>query len=138
MVHEILSLIIVPFALSFGLACAMFLMRRGNAKRIMGCAYMPTKPDAADSAKRIGVMLRKRADVVCFDVWYEKTKDNGIEDMSSIFYGGNYGMVSFIRLCHFVGCEVVVRPVADPDADIEDDPDGSKEVISKIKKEYYA
>ena len=138
MVHEILSLIIVPFALSFGLTCAMFLMRRGNARKIGGCAYLPSEHDAADSAKRIGVMLRKRADVVCFDSWYERTKDKGIGEMSSIFYGSNYGMVSFIRLCHFVGCEVVVRPVADPDVDIENDPDGSKEVISKIKKEYYA
>lgn len=138
MVHEIVSLFCVPFSLAFGFMCALFLMRRGNAKRIRGCAYMPTQHDAADSAKRIGAMLRKRADVVCFDIWFEKTKENGIEDMTSIFYGGNYGMVSFIRLCHFVGCEVVVRPVADPDVDIEEDPDGSKEVISKIKKEYYA
>lgn len=136
--EEILSMIVVPFSISFGAICAVHMMRRGSARKIKGCEYIPAIHDVIESGHRIGILLRKRANTICFDQWMERVRDKNVDDMSSIFSGDNYNVLNFIRLCHFLGCEVVVRPVADPDVDIEEDPEATSEVLTKIKKELYA
>lgn len=67
----------------------------------------PPLDDALKSAKEIGFFLANRAN------WnYNILITNGnyqSQDISNIYFGENYQVVTFIRLCHALGCEVIIK-----------------------------
>lgn len=91
--------------------------------------------DAKKSAEEIGRFLLYRAHPT--NKTYMRSAYDGIQDCTcvDIMYGKCFEVVEFIRMCHSLGCEVVVREATTPDTDIEEDPQRMKEIISRMREE---
>lgn len=113
-------ILIVIFIIILGITICYYNHR--IAKILNAPLECPPLDDALKSAKEIGCFLSKRAN---FNTEILITKvDNKIyrrEDVSDIYWGENYQVATFIRLCHALGCEVVVRQRGEEDIEhIED------------------
>lgn len=84
----------------------------------------PPLDDALKSAKAIGRFLSKRANGNT-EILVTKVGpgDYRREDVSSIYWGKNYQVATFIRLCHALGCEVLVRQRGTEDIEENDPPE---------------
>ena len=111
--------------------------RYKKAAELHACTKVPPENDARESAKKIGSFLRKRS-WVCDMRHCSNGSVAGYNTFlaESIFDGHEQTVMQFIRLCHALGCEVVVRQVNSECADIEADTDA--EVRSRMRKEWYA
>lgn len=91
----------------------------------------PPLDDALKSARAIGHFLLIRANgnskILIDKVGYGEYSRT---DVFNIYWGENYQVVTFIRLCHALGCEVVVRQVGTEDIERSRIPEeGTKDVI---------
>lgn len=91
----------------------------------------PPLDDALKSAREIGRFLSKRANYNT-EILITKVDNKNYrrEDVSDIYWGKNYQVATFIRLCHAVGCEVIVRQRGLEDIEHIDGPaDGNEEIV---------
>ena len=105
-----------------------------------GCTEVPPMDDAIKSAEEIGSFLSKRA-WACGCSWCKNKKITGYDDAyaSDLFWGKNNEVARFIRMCHALGCEVIVRERREDCGDIEESvTDEAREVRTKMRKEWYA
>ena len=94
-------------------------------------ASCPPLGDGLESAKAIGRFLFRRANgnsqILIDKVGYGEYSRT---DVFNIYWGENYQVVTFIRLCHALGCEVVVRQMGTEDIERSRIPEeGTKDVI---------
>lgn len=91
----------------------------------------PPLDDALKSAKAIGKFLYFRANCNT-QILIDKVGPGEYSrvDVFDIYRGKNYQVVTFIRLCHALGCEVVVRQVGTEDIERSRTPEeGTEDVI---------
>lgn len=93
--------------------------------------------DARKQAKLLGGFLcgRKKNTGLLF---FEGKDGTGISYIRSsrIFNGKDEGVVTLIRLCHYLGCEIVIRQIGYDDLENrEDTPEILAEYIAKLEKE---
>lgn len=94
-------------------------------------ASCPPLDDGLESAKAIGRFLSKRANgnlqILIGEAGCEEYSRS---DVFNIYWGENYQVATFIRLCHALGCEVVVRQVGTEDIERSRTPEeGTEDVI---------
>lgn len=91
----------------------------------------PPLDDALKSARAIGSFLSARCKATGGSTLVPKG-ETGINElrMRSIMLGDEMAIAEFIRLCHSVGCEVVVRQVGTEDIERSRTPEeGTEDVI---------
>lgn len=98
----------------------------------------PWYPDSAmKSAREIGDFLFERADV-CGVYFMTADKDTGVsyEAIRDIADGKDTHIVNFLRMAHFLGCEVVIRQIGTSDTeDSATTPQVYAEMIARIEEE---
>lgn len=98
----------------------------------------PRYPDSAmKSAREIGDFLFERADV-CGVYFMTADKDTGVsyEAIRDIADGKDTHIVNFLRMAHFLGCEVVIRQIGTSDTeDPATTPQVYAEMIARIEEE---
>lgn len=98
----------------------------------------PRYPDSAmKSAREIGDFLFERADV-CGVYFMTADKDTGVsyEAIRDIADGKDTHIVNFLRMTHFLGCEVVIRQIGTSDTeDPATTPQVYAEMIARIEEE---
>ena len=106
--------------------------RKYNVQRALNMPKVsPHYPDSAiKSAKAIGSFLFERAQAagvhyICSD---EKTGIN-IMRLHKITDGKEYGVISLIRMAHYLGCEVVIRQKGTQDTE---DPATTAQVFAEF------
>lgn len=129
----------------FAIACFLLLAgllvvryRKYNVHRALNLPKNPPiySDDAIRSAKAIGQFLSERAKV-CGLYFLSVDKDIGVSwqalwDMSG---GKDYHIINFIRMAHYLGCEVIVRQTGTKDTeDPEMTPEKFAEIISRLKE----
>lgn len=65
----------------------------------------PPLDNALKSAKEIGMFLFKRSGYNLNIL----PEDYNREDIRKIYWGEGYQVITFIRLCHALGCDVLIR-----------------------------
>lgn len=113
--------------------------RKYNVHRALNLPKNPPRyPDSAmKSAREIGSFLFHRADT-CGVYFLTADKDTGVsyDAISDIADGKDKHIVNFIRMAHFVGCEVVIRQIATSDTeDPATTPQVYAEMIARIDEQ---
>ncbi len=113
--------------------------RKYNIHRALALPKNPPRyPDSAmKSAREIGNFLFERADV-CGVYFMTADKDTGVsyEALRDILDGKDTHIVNFIRMAHFLGCEVVIRQIGTSDTENPDTtPQVYAEMIANIEEE---
>lgn len=113
--------------------------RKYNIHRALALPKNPPRyPDSAmKSAREIGDFLFERADV-CGVYFMTADKDTGVsyEAIRDIADGKDTHIVNFLRMAHFLGCEVVIRQIGTSDTeDSATTPQVYAEMIARIKEE---
>ncbi len=113
--------------------------RKYNVQRALKLPKHPPMyaDDAVKSAEEIGKFLLKRS-TACGVYFLCADKDAGISTSTlyQIAEGKDYGVINFIRLAHYLGCEVVIRQVDTHDIENpENTPQIFAEYISKLEEE---
>ena len=111
--------------------------RYKNAKLMACCETIPPDDDAARGYKEMVRVLMKRVDAVS-----GLSSCAGILNKIGLPAGGEmmrfYPVISFIRLCHFAGYEVVLRKRTEHPADIEERPEDANELVCRLRDEYFS
>lgn len=114
--------------------------RKYNVQRALKLPKSPPQcnDNAIKEAKAIGVFLHDRAKAcgVCILDTPEKT---GVyyRDVWDIIHGEERGTVTLIRLCHYLGCEIIVRQQGTEDMEGEENsPEAMAEYLSKLDEKY--
>lgn len=113
--------------------------RKYNIHRALALPKNPPRyPDSAmKSAREIGDFLFERADV-CGVYFMTADKDTGVsyEAIRDIADGKDTHIVNFLRMAHFLGCEVVIRQIGTSDTeDPATTPQVYAEMIARIEEE---
>lgn len=113
--------------------------RKYNIHRALALPKNPPRyPDSAmKSAREIGDFLFERADV-CGVYFMTADKDTGVsyEAIRDIADGTDTHIVNFLRMAHFLGCEVVIRQIGTSDTeDSATTPQVYAEMIARIEEE---
>lgn len=113
--------------------------RKYNIHRALALPKNPPRyPDSAmKSARGIGDFLFERADV-CGVYFMTADKDTGVsyEAIRDIADGKDTHIVNFLRMAHFLGCEVVIRQIGTSDTeDSATTPQVYAEMIARIEEE---
>lgn len=113
--------------------------RRYNIHRALNLPKNPPRyPDSAmKSAKEIGKFLFTRAEI-CGVRFMTADKDTGVsyEAIRDISRGKDTHIVNFLRMAHFLGCEVVIRQIGTTDTeDPATTPQVYEEMIANIEEE---
>lgn len=113
--------------------------RKYNIHRALALPKNPPRyPDSAmKSAREIGDFLFERADV-CGVYFMTADKDTGVsyEAIRDIADGKDTHIVNFLRMAHFLGCEVVIRQIGTSDTeDSATTPQVYAEMIARIEEE---
>lgn len=113
--------------------------RKYNIHRALALPKNPPRyPDSAmKSAREIGKFLFERADV-CGVYFMTADKDTGVsyEAIRDISDGKDTHIVNFLRMAHFLGCEVVIRQIGTSDTeDAATTPQVYAEMIARIEEE---
>lgn len=113
--------------------------RKYNIHRALALPKNPPRyPDSAmKSAREIGDFLFERADV-CGVYFMTADKDTGVsyEAIRDIADGEDTHIVNFLRMAHFLGCEVVIRQIGTSDTeDSATTPQVYAEMIARIEEE---
>ena len=113
--------------------------RKYNIHRALALPKNPPRyPDSAmKSAREIGDFLFERADV-CGVYFMTADKDTGVsyEAIRDIAGGEDTHIVNFLRMAHFLGCEVVIRQIGTSDTeDSATTPQVYAEMIARIEEE---
>ena len=111
--------------------------RKYNIHRALALPKNPPRyPDSAmKSAREIGDFLFERADV-CGVYFMTADKDTGVsyEAIRDIADGEDTHIVNFLRMAHFLGCEVVIRQIGTSDTeDSATTPQVYAEMIARIE-----
>lgn len=105
--------------------------RKYNVQRALKLPKNPPKysDDAIKEAKDIGRFLSSRADA-CGVYFHKSDETTGLrwKDVWDIGCGKNSDVVTFIRLCHYLGCEIIIRQIDTKDIECEEN---TKEVIAE-------
>lgn len=130
----------------FSIVCALLFAgvlvvkyRKYNIHRALALPKNPPRyPDSAmKSAREIGDFLFERADV-CGVYFMTADKDTGVsyEAIRGIANGKDTHIVNFLRMAHFLGCEVVIRQIGTSDTeDSATTPQVYAEMIARIEEE---
>lgn len=130
----------------FSIVCALLFAgvlvvkyRKYNIHRALALPKNPPRyPDSAmKSAREIGDFLFERADV-CGVYFMTADKDTGVsyEAIRDIADGKDTHIVNFLRMAHFLGCEVVIRQIGTSDTeDPATTPQVYAEMIARIEEE---
>lgn len=130
----------------FSIVCALLFAgvlvvkyRKYNIHRALALPKNPPRyPDSAmKSAREIGDFLFERADV-CGVYFMTADKDTGVsyEAIRDISNGKDTHIVNFLRMAHFLGCEVVIRQIGTSDTeDPATTPQVYAEMIARIEEE---
>lgn len=113
--------------------------RKYNIHRALALPKNPPRyPDSAmKSAREIGNFLFERADV-CGVYFMTADKDTGVsyEAIRDISDGKDTHIINFLRMAHFLGCEVVIRQIGTSDTeDPATTPQVYAEMIARIEEE---
>lgn len=113
--------------------------RRYNIHRALGLPKNPPRyPDSAmESARAIGSFLFSRAKI-CGVYFMTADKDTGVsyEAIRDISRGKDTHIVNFLRMAHYLGCEVVIRQIGTTDTeDPATTPQVYEEMIARIEEE---
>lgn len=129
----------------FAIACFLLLAgllvvryRKYNVHRALNLPKNPPiySDDAIRSAKAIGQFLSERAKV-CGLYFLSADKDTGVswQALWDMRGGKDYHIINFIRMAHYLGCEVIVRQTGTKDTeDSEMTPEKFAEIISRLKE----
>lgn len=123
----------------FSIVCALLFAgvlvvkyRKYNIHRALALPKNPPRyPDSAmKSAREIGDFLFERADV-CGVYFMTADKDTGVsyEAIRDIADGKDTHIVNFLRMAHFLGCEVVIRQIGTSDTE---DPATTPQVYAEM------
>lgn len=124
------------------LLCAGYLVVRYRRYNIHRALALPKNPprypvSAMKSAREIGLFLFNRAKI-CGVNFMTADKDTGVsyEALRKIAYGKDTHIVNFLRMAHFLGCEVVIRQIGTTDTeDPATTPQVYEEIIANIEEE---
>lgn len=111
--------------------------------RISRALKLPKHPpryndNAIKEAKAIGIFLHERAKA-CGVYILDAPEKTGIyyRDVWDILHGEERGTVTFIRLCHHLGCEVIIRQQGTEDTEGNENPPAAMaEYLSKLDEKY--
>ena len=129
----------------FAIACFLLLAgllvvryRKYNVHRALNLPKNPPiySDDAIRSAKAIGQFLSERAKV-CGLYFLSADKDTGVswQALWDMRGGKDYHIINFIRMAHYLGCEVIVRQTGTKDTeDPEMTPEKFAEIISRLEE----
>ncbi len=129
------------FAIACFLLLAGFLVVRYRRYNVHRALNMPKNPpiysdDAIRSAKAIGRFLHERAKIS--GVYFlSADKETGVLWQSLWDMGGgkDYHLINFIRIAHYLGCEVIVRQTGTKDTENpEMTPEKYAEIICRMKE----
>lgn len=114
--------------------------RKYRVRRALKLPKFPPQynDDAIREAKAIGHFLHERADA-CGVYILDAPEKTGIyyRDVRDICQGKERGTITFIRLCHHLGCEIIVRQRGTEDTEGNENPPAAMaEYLSKLDEKY--
>lgn len=114
--------------------------RKYNVQRALKLPKHPPRynDNAIKEAKAIGIFLHERAKA-CGVYILDAPEKTGVHsrDVWDILHGEERGTVTFIRLCHHLGCEVIVRQQGTDDTEGNENPPAAMaEYLSKLDEKY--
>lgn len=96
------------------------------------CVICITSNDTATAAKQIGLFLFHRDWVCRLHEWrYKGVKHEGICYPKAFYKGHAISVVYLVRLCHLLGCKVIVRQVGSGKDECEE------QIISNMRGSFY-
>ena len=128
------------FLLAVIAAVTIIQYRKYNVQRALKLPKNPPRynDNAIKEAKAIGIFLHERAKA-CGVYILDAPEKTGIyyRDVWDILHGEERGTVTFIRLCHHLGCEVIVRQQGTEDTEGNENPPAAMaEYLSKLDEKY--
>lgn len=128
------------FLLAVIAAVTIIQYRKYNVQRALKLPKHPPRynDNAIKEAKAIGIFLHERAKA-CGVYILDAPEKTGIyyRDVWDILHGEERGTVTFIRLCHHLGCEVIVRQQGTDDTEGNENPPAAMaEYLSKLDEKY--
>lgn len=134
------SELFLVFLLAIIAAVTIIQYRKYNVQRALKLPKHPPRynDNAIKEAKAIGIFLHERAKA-CGVYILDAPEKTGIyyRDVWDILHGEERGTVTFIRLCHHLGCEVIVRQQGTEDTEgNENPPEAMAEYLSKLDEKY--
>lgn len=128
------------FLLTIIAAVTIIQYRKYEVQRALKLPKCPPKysDDAIKEAKAIGRFLHDRADA-CGVYFHKSGETTGLRfnDVWDIGSGENRDVVTFIRLCHHLGCEIVIRQIDTKDIECEENTkEVMAEYISRLDEKY--
>lgn len=128
------------FLLAVIAAVTIIQYRKYNVQRALKLPKHPPRynDNAIKEAKAIGIFLHERAKA-CGVYILDAPGKTGIyyRDVWDILHGEERGTVTFIRLCHHLGCEVIVRQQGTDDTEGNENPPAAMaEYLSKLDEKY--
>lgn len=114
--------------------------RKYNVQRALKLPKCPPQcnDNAIKEAKAIGAFLHERAKACGVYILDAPEKTGACyRDVWDIMHGEERGTVTFIRLCHHLGCEIIVRQQGTEDTEGEENsPEAMAEYLSKLDEKY--
>ena len=103
--------------------------RKYDVQRALKLPKNPPKysDDAIKEAKAIGIFLHQRANA-CGVYFHKSGEATGLRWNDVWDIGKNSGVVTLVRLCHYLGCEIIIRQIDTKDIECEEN---TKEVIAE-------
>lgn len=122
----------------FGLSCGLRIWY--CVKKVKNRLLAPPSNDTLEAAKEIGKFLKPyyyaRFHTDGPEMFIGGDMDGADKILKALFKGEYYPLIHFIRNCHDLGCEVVVRRIGTDDLTLrEDAPQVISEIVSKMSEE---
>lgn len=117
------------FLLAIIAAVTIIQCRKYGVQRALKLPKNPPKysDDAIKEAKAIGIFLHQRANA-CGVYFHKSGEATGLRWNDVWDIGKNSGVVTLVRLCHYLGCEIIIRQIDTKDIECEEN---TKEVIAE-------
>lgn len=104
-------IIFIAFLMLLSVLILFIKLRQTNIRKALNMPRSTTpNDDSFVQAREIGQFLHQRAEVA--GVYFHRTSDGcGIDqrDFSRIQFGEDHAVAQLVRLCHALGCEIVIR-----------------------------
>lgn len=131
----IISLIFLAFmCIGAGYGCTANIMAYKRQKQMRMPTTIPAADDAMKSARNIGFFLWRYSRKAGTHDGTETASFKNASKLGDydVILGKSHDMIAFIRMCHTLGCEVVIRKVAQNNQDIEEDPERIKDILAHM------
>lgn len=111
-----------------------------NRKKMNVPTFYVSYDDTLKSSKEIAKFLRERSELCnkFFDNGKNEVEKSDNKKQRLMLYDLNYNTILFLRLCHSLGCEVVIRQIGTDDLEKREiKPEIFAEKVSRIRDKQY-